>query len=141
MALVIDASIALKLALNEAGTVAARKLAAHADELIAPELMMIEAANALWANVRRGVITAENARVGLRLIGGAGIDIVSGQDLIQHAFDIANELAHPVYDCIYLALALDEDLPLVTADARFLMRVQGTPYAASVVDLETAATR
>lgn len=29
------------------------------------------------------------------------------------------ELEHPVYDCVYLALALERDTELVTADGRF----------------------
>jgi predicted nucleic acid-binding protein len=30
------------------------------------------------------------------------------------------DLQHPVYDCVYLALALQRGLPLVTADQRLV---------------------
>lgn len=35
------------------------------------------------------------------------------------ALALAQELDHPVYDCLYLALVEREKRPLVTADRRF----------------------
>ena len=48
------------------------------------------------------------------------------------ALNLARELRHPAYDCFYLALAIERDLDLVTADARFVRAVSGTAYAARV---------
>ena len=37
-------------------------------------------------------------------------------------------LDHPVYDCLYLALAEAEDARLVTADQRLLTRLRGSAW-------------
>ena len=39
--------------------------------------------------------------------------------LLPEAFDLATKASHPVYDCLYLALAHQSDCQLVTADRRF----------------------
>ena len=35
------------------------------------------------------------------------------------ALRLAIELRHPIYDCLYLAVALHDDINVVTADRRF----------------------
>jgi predicted nucleic acid-binding protein len=37
---------------------------------------------------------------------------------------LALELAHPIYDCLYLALAKRQNVPLVTADLAFVERAR-----------------
>ena len=41
---------------------------------------------------------------------------------------LARDLGHPVYDCFYLALAIHENYPVVTADACFYDKVRNHPY-------------
>ena len=41
---------------------------------------------------------------------------------------LATDLRHPVYDCFYLALAMHEQHPVVTADTRFHDTVRRHPY-------------
>jgi len=60
MSLVIDASVALKWVLDETGGEAASALLD--EELIAPPLWLVEAANALWRRAQRGEISADGAR-------------------------------------------------------------------------------
>ena len=36
------------------------------------------------------------------------------------AYLLALEVNHPVYDCVYLAFAIDLELPLLTADRRLV---------------------
>lgn len=53
---------------------------------------------------------------------------------------LAADLDHPVYDCMYLALALQEQRPVVTGDRRFCAVVQAHPYlAVQLVPLKTLA--
>jgi predicted nucleic acid-binding protein len=53
---------------------------------------------------------------------------------------LAGDLGHPVYDCMYLALALQEQRPVITADRRFQSVVQNHPsLAGHVVSLESLA--
>jgi predicted nucleic acid-binding protein len=41
--------------------------------------------------------------------------------------DLALALGHPVYDCLYLALAIRENTHVVTADVRFRAMVDRSP--------------
>ena len=55
MTVVIDASVALKWVIEEDGSEAARGLLLS-EVLAAPDLMIVECANVLWAKERRGSI-------------------------------------------------------------------------------------
>jgi predicted nucleic acid-binding protein len=46
---------------------------------------------------------------------------------------LATTLDHAVYDCAYLALALQVDATYVTADRRFWRKTQGDPQLAGRV--------
>ena len=63
-ALVIDASVAIKLVLNESDSDLAHNLIG-ARPLAAPEFLLLECGNALWATARRKVISGEQAAAGL----------------------------------------------------------------------------
>ena len=53
---------------------------------------------------------------------------------------LAVELSHPVYDCVYLALALQRGMQVVSADRRFVnvVRRHADLSAAVVLLAETA---
>jgi predicted nucleic acid-binding protein len=53
------------------------------------------------------------------------MELVATIDLLDRAFSLSLDLDHPIYDCLYLALALDTDARLVTADRRFTRVVRG----------------
>jgi predicted nucleic acid-binding protein len=44
--------------------------------------------------------------------------------LLRQGLDLAMTLGHPVYDCLFLALAIDRDCRLLTSDEKF-QRVVG----------------
>jgi predicted nucleic acid-binding protein len=46
---------------------------------------------------------------------------------LPQTLDLAKTLDHAVYDCAYLALALELDAVYVTADQRFWRRVRADP--------------
>lgn len=130
---VIDASVALKWVLQEEGSEAA---AAFLDgrPLFAPGLLRIEVANALWSATRRGRLTPDEAADALDLILRGPLR--SGgpeQDLAARALQLADLLAHPVNDCIYLALAMLREVPVITADRRFAEAAAVVPEAAPFV--------
>ena len=52
----------------------------------------------------------------------------SMRELAASAARLAIDLEHPVYDCFYLALAVREQYPVVTADRRFYEFVRKHPY-------------
>jgi predicted nucleic acid-binding protein len=114
--IVIDASVALKWVLDEPGSEAA--IAVHADDLIAPVLWLAEAANALWRRVRIGDIAGDEAVARFTALANAPVQSVAIEPHLGRALNIANEIGHPVYDCLYLALALHFETHVVTADRR-----------------------
>ena len=122
MSIVIDASVALKWVLDEAGSDAADAL--RNQELIAPVLWLAEAANALWRGVRVSQLTAAEAADLLSELNNAPIASLAMEPHIERALMLATEQNHPIYDCIYLALALHHDTYVVTADRRFAAMAQ-----------------
>lgn len=118
MSIVVDPSVALKWVLNEPQSEAATAL--QADELVAPDLWLIEAANALWRCSRTGQITSEEANERLVALTNAPVATIPVEPHLNAALRFAIELGHPVYDCLYLALAIAYDTYVVTADRRFV---------------------
>ena len=50
--------------------------------------------------------------------------------LLPAALELALRYQRSVYDCLHLTLAVAEDCEMVTADARFVTGLTGTPLAA-----------
>lgn len=138
--LVIDASVAVKWVVAEAGTDDA--LVLRRTRLIAPDLLVAECANILWKKVRRGELTPDEASLAARLLERADIDLKPMRTLLDAASRLAVMLDHPAYDCVYLAFAEAEGCPFVTADDRLLRRVGQHPpgrFSGRVLSLSDAA--
>lgn len=133
MSVVIDASVALKWVLDEVGKDAADALLD--EELIAPSLWLVEAANALWRRARRGELSDEQAKIRLATLFNAPVTNSPVEDDLPAAADLAAELGHPVYDCLYLALAIREGSFVITADSRFHAVVAKSPRVSGFVRL------
>jgi len=122
--LVIDASIAVKWVVEEEGTSDALALRGRA-KLIAPELVVAECANILWKKARRDELTREEASLAARLLQASDLEIVPTRTLLEPSLRLAMQLDHPAYDCMYLALAVQDGCRLVTADERFSRKMEG----------------
>ncbi|HWT13023.1 MAG TPA: type II toxin-antitoxin system VapC family toxin [Allosphingosinicella sp.] len=132
--IVVDSSVAVKWLLEEEGSDRAVELAEE-QALAAPSLLRAEVGNALLKKVRRGDIAASAA-----IVAHASLGNFIGQwevmaTLADDAFAITLELAHPVYDCYYIALAQVRGVKLVTADQRLLEVCAGTRFESSVTGL------
>ena len=134
MRIVVDASVAVKWVLDEPGSEAA--VALRDQELMAPVLWLVEVANALWRKARIGDITAAQASARLSELREAPVASLPIEPLIEPALKLAVEIGQPVYDCIYLALALHHRTHVVTADRRFASAAS-TPDLAGGVRLLT----
>jgi predicted nucleic acid-binding protein len=119
MALVVDASVAVKWVIEEALRDRALDLLAD-NEVIAPDLLLTEVRNVLAMRVRRRLTTVAEARAAEAAFRSIPLLIEPTSELLEDAFELALRLAHPIYDCLYLALAVRRDLPLATADRRLL---------------------
>ena len=126
---VVDASVAVKWLVQEPFSEQAAGLLNDAVTLIAPELLFAEAANALWAMCRRGDISKTEFTEAINVLKAAPVAVpASMHRLVAAAGRLATDIDHPVYDCVYLALAMQEQYPVVTADRRFYETVSRHPY-------------
>jgi predicted nucleic acid-binding protein len=117
--IVVDASIAAKWTISEPGSLQAATLL-DGRLLHVPDLLFAEVANAFWNQCRRGALSATAASEGLQWLVDAPLAVTPTRRLVETALSMARALAHPVYDCIYLALAAEVAAPVVTADPRLL---------------------
>ena len=129
--MVVDASVAVKWVIPEAGSEAASDLLGR--ELWAPSLWLAEAANALRKKSRRGEISEREAQERAQDLLDAPVEPVELPILLPSAMRMAGELGHSIYDCFYLAAALLRDATLVTADRRFAGKLAQHPYFAARV--------
>ena len=123
MNLVIDASVACKWFFEENLSSEARALAESDATFSAPDMILVECANAAWRRVRGKTVPEAQARAFLRALPQWFESLVPSGRLHEAAFEMACVLDHPVYDCQYLALAEDKETCLVTADLAFVDRV------------------
>ena len=136
MKLVVDANVAIKWYTPEERDANAKALLDRAEAILAPELIVSEVTNAAWAKARRGEISEQTAALIAAWICSGTPALVPASELNEHALQIALELAHPVYDCLYLACADAEAAPLVTDDRRFLKAIGSGPWRDKVIALE-----
>jgi predicted nucleic acid-binding protein len=120
--LVVDASIVVKWVVEEDGTPQALILRRQAN-LIAPDLLIAECANILWKKVQRDELCKQEALLAARLLQATEIELLPTRSSMEAATRIAIELDHPAYECIYLALAIDNGCKFVTADQRLLRKL------------------
>jgi predicted nucleic acid-binding protein len=116
--LVVDASIAFLWFANEPDRWGARRLLAAESSLLAPDLMAVEATNAWWKKLRRGEMDASDVEQAVTNLLALAIAWTPSESLLRAAARLAVELGHPVYDCMYLALAASHAAALATADER-----------------------
>jgi predicted nucleic acid-binding protein len=131
--IVVDASVAAKWFLQEAGRTEALALREVEPEIVAPEIIVAEILNAAWRNVRLGRIRPEE----MKAIAAAPPQRYFAQlfpfaPLAAVTAEAALQLDHPVYDCFYLALAERERLDLITADDRLYRKTRRTRFAGAV---------
>lgn len=117
--LVVDASVVVKWFLPEIHSVAALRVAASGQAFLAPDLLGVEVANTFWKKLRRGELTNDEAARLIDDLQRLDITMAPHRLLLPAAFALAAAAGHPVYDCLYLALAHQNDCQLVTADRRF----------------------
>jgi predicted nucleic acid-binding protein len=134
---VVDASVAVKWVLDEAHSTEARRLLLPEYVLMAPELLPTEVGNVLWKRVRRSDFDKDHALVLLDAVLARRMSLVPSSLLIEDALSLAIETGRTVYDSLYLALAIQSGLPLVTADLRFFNGLNASHYSQHMKWVET----
>lgn len=126
---VVDASIAVKWLVAEPHSEESATLLDSGATLLVPDLFFAEATSALAAKHRHGEMNREELAEAVDLLRAAPVVTpLSTRQLAASSARLAIDLGHPVYDCFYLALAIHEDYPVVTADTRFFEKVSRHPY-------------
>ena len=137
MTAVVDASVACKWFVAEAGTDAAVALMQSGEGLTAPDILIPEVCNVAWRKARTGEIGAQQAEAMVVGLAASLDEIVPSAPLVARSLAIARELDHPMYDCFYLALAERREARLVTADERLVGHLAATAWAARVSSLSS----
>jgi predicted nucleic acid-binding protein len=127
---VVDASLAVKWVLPEQHSDRAvgllREWKAKRIQPVAPVLLAVEAANAIYKRVRRGELSPSEGKLALRTLLQTGVLFQGDQHLCPEAWDIAHQFDRPaVYDAMYLALAFTLGCELWTGDERLYNAVRG----------------
>jgi predicted nucleic acid-binding protein len=115
---VLDASAAIRVITGDPVASQWRDQLKKAPLVLAPELMLSEVANTLWKLQRGGNHNGLDPQTLLADARDLVDQIEPDRHLQVEALALACHLDHPVYDCLYLALARREAAQLLTADQR-----------------------
>jgi predicted nucleic acid-binding protein len=133
---VVDVSVGVKWMLPEPYTAEALRLQDPAHQLHIPGFFTVELANILWKKIRQGLLTRAQADIFLRQVPALPLTRHDDQGLLTSAFNLADQTQRTVYDCLYLALAVQLGGQMVTADERLVNSLAGTPLAASILRVQ-----
>ena len=127
---VIDAGVAVKWFIEEPDSGQAKKLLTNylrwIDDLIAPDLIIAEAVNVFWKRTARGDLNVQEAHDSLTDLLSLNLQIISSALLAARALRLAQDHQRSVYDCLYLALALQRGCGFVTSDERLYNAIRKT---------------
>ena len=137
--LVVDASVVIKWFVPEPHAEAARALLRAGLSLLAPDLIRAEVGNVLWKRWRRGELDAAEVDAALADFRRFPLEVHSAEPLLESAWAIARETGLTVYDGLYVALAVAQTAPLVTADRRLYEALRGGALATACRWIEDAA--
>jgi predicted nucleic acid-binding protein len=129
MGSVVDASVCAKWLFEEDHRSEALSLIASGDRLLAPDLLPAEIGSIIWKKCVRGQATASQAQAALSTFRNAPVRLTAATSLSRSALMIALGLRHSFYDCLYLALAREERVRMVTADRRLHDKVERSELA------------
>ena len=134
---VVDASVAVKWYVPEVHSDVARLLLDENFSLTVPRLFFAEFGNILWKKFARGEISREDVTDAATRLRFAALKPMPDELLLDMSVALACNLNHPVYDCLYLALADSLGTALVTADRKFSNKVANPARVVFVSDFMT----
>jgi len=134
---VLDCSVAAKWVLPESGRGAALDVYKRYESgnilLIAPDILLAEFASLVAKRNRRRQISAKQAQTAFALMTRAAPRLVDTRPLLFDALDLSLQHQLSLWDCIYLALALERDCRVLTADLRLFRGGSGRHPALMLV--------
>jgi predicted nucleic acid-binding protein len=127
--LVVDASVAAKWFLPEPDAPAALRLLDGRRRLAAPDLIYCEVGNIIWRLSARKLLSPDEASRMIEDFLSMPLEIYDSASVLPSALEIAITTKRTVYDSLYLALAIELDATVVTADHRWANALTTTPLA------------
>ena len=120
--LVLDCSVAAKWVLPEPDRAPALRVLDQYESgeilLLVPDLLLAEFASLLTKRKRRKELSAEQASKALQLMGMCLPRLLETRPMLPHALELALQHELSLWDCVYLASAIEHNCPLLTADRR-----------------------
>ncbi len=138
---VIDTSALVKLVVPEEHSSTVRGVAAlHTAsriQLIAPDFLMVECANVLWKNIRRGRLSTEEAMAGMNTLRNLDVRLEGQGTLIDDALRFGVNTGITVYDALFCVVAERNRASLITDDRVMVNRIAGTEVRTITLDAWT----
>jgi predicted nucleic acid-binding protein len=122
---VLDASVAVKWflppeyeQLSEEAIALYRKFVQREIQFVIPDLFWADLGSAFWKAIRLGRFQKSSADEAITYLLQSDLPTYSTAGLLGKAFHIATMYDRSVYDSLYVALAIQTNLQLITADER-----------------------
>jgi predicted nucleic acid-binding protein len=137
-AYVVDASVVIKWYVPEPDHARATALLGSGRRLLAPDLLLPEVGNVVWKKVGRGELTVkEGEEIVDALTSNSPVTLTASGPYLRSAYDIATAFQRTVNDALYLAVAIVEGCPFVTADERLVNALSGSALAPFITPLKS----
>ena len=138
---VVDASVVAAAFFGDDHADACRALLGSGRTLHAPDLLHAGVANVIWKRRRLGEVNEQEAADLLADVLRLPLQIAPSAPLVESALQISLAADRTVYDCLYVALAVQENAVLLTGDQRLVNALAGSPlekYIAWIGGLDSA---
>jgi len=123
---ILDSSVIAAIFFKEDASERAERVAENY-KLITVDLAIAEVANVAWKRVvffnESKEIALKALRRGIDFISGA-CEVISSQELIEDAFEIAIADKITIYDSLFIAASEREKVPLLTTDGKLYEKVK-----------------
>jgi predicted nucleic acid-binding protein len=133
---VVDASVIIKWFIPETLSAEALRVRDGGTLLHAPDFVDVEVGNIIWKKLQRGDLTRAIADSIVAQLPLLAMSRYPSGALVPPAFDLAARTGRTVYDCLYLALAVQLGGQMVTADDRLINALAGTVWAGNILRLQ-----
>lgn len=134
--LVVDASVCLKWVFEEEDSPKARLLLQKQEQkeilLLVPQLWEYEIVNGFASAVLRKKISYSKAKVLLKLVLEAHLEIIPMFGLLRKCLENAKKYQISGYDSAYVTLAKENKIVLVSADDRLVKKINDKKIAVSL---------
>ena len=124
---ILDASVVAAAFFPEKYSEQARALLLSDTVLHAPDLIHAEVASVIWKRHRRNEIDSEEACELLADMLALPLELTASEQLVCDALKLALRTGRTVYDCLYVALAVQKNTIMVSGDQRLVNALSTGP--------------